>query len=80
MGEETKWAIPKADTIVRYPINKAILPIDGGYVPWIGPEGRYWRRREKEKSIIVFSEKPSAKTAEVKVEKADKFYDGGKRS
>jgi hypothetical protein len=71
MSAEVKWAVPKADTIIRDPRTKAILPPVGGFVPWIGPEGRYWRRREREGSIIIFNDKPGGKT-EVKV-------DGGKK-
>lgn len=77
MSAETKWAIPKADTIVRDPRTKVIVPADGMYIPWIGPEGRYWRRREKDGSIMIMNDKPSAKAAPVFVEKAEK-KDGGK--
>lgn len=36
---------PKAGVVVRFPRNYAILPEAGAMVPWIGPDGRYWRRR-----------------------------------
>lgn len=78
MGAETRFVIPKTDSIVRDPRTKTPLPIDGAIVPWIGPEGRYWRRREMDGSIIVFAEKPAAKTAAERVEIADK-KDGGKK-
>lgn len=39
------------DLIVRYPNNMVILPKTGGWVPWIGRDGRYWRRRFKDGSI-----------------------------
>lgn len=39
------------DLIVRFPGNKAILPVDGAWVPWTGKDGRYWRRRFIDDSI-----------------------------
>lgn len=71
MSAEQKWAIPKKGINVRFPISKAILPEAGGYVPWIGPEGRYWRRRLREGSITILDKAP------VPVE--SKIYDGGKK-
>lgn len=61
MGAEQKYAVPKKDVLVRDPATKHPLPEVGGYVPWIGPVGRYWRRRAKEGSIIVTEEKPVIK-------------------
>lgn len=39
--------------IVRFPGNKAILPVAGATIPWTGVDGRYWRRRFKDGSIIL---------------------------
>ena len=41
---EFKYVIPRKGLIVRYPGTKAILPEEGMTVPWIGPDGRYFRR------------------------------------
>lgn len=41
-----KWLIPKKK-IVRDPRTKQALDAKGEWKPWIGPEGRYWRRRVK---------------------------------
>lgn len=71
MSAEQKWAIPKKNTLVRFPGSKAILPEKGGLVPWIGPEGRYWRRRLREQSITILDKAPAV---EVK-----QSYDGGKK-
>ena len=54
MSAEVKFIIPKDGQIVRDPISKQALPIEGLEKPWIGPEGRYWRRREIDGSIQVF--------------------------
>jgi hypothetical protein len=56
--EEQKWAIPKAGETVRFPDTKAILPVKGAWVPWIGPNGRYWRRRQIDGSITIHDEQP----------------------
>ena len=62
MGAEQKYAIPTdKDSIVRYPRTKTKLPEAGGYVPWVGPEGRYWRRRLKDGSIKIQEKSPSPK-------------------
>lgn len=55
MKEYQKWAIPNNDLLVRYPQTKYPLPAGGAYVPWTGPEGRYWRRREKVGDIVIVS-------------------------
>jgi hypothetical protein len=59
MSAEVKWAIPKKGTLVRYPGSKTILPETGGQVPWIGPDGRYWRRRLREESITILESNPA---------------------
>lgn len=45
LGKEFKKVKPKMGLTVRYPRTYAILPGNGGVVPWIGADGRYWRRR-----------------------------------
>ena len=45
MSNETKFLVPKAGLLIRDPVSKNILPAEGAVKPWIGPEGRYWRRR-----------------------------------
>ena len=53
-----KYAIPVKGKLCRFPGNpKIFLPESGGYVPWTGSKGRYWRRRLKEGSITIKDEK-----------------------
>ena len=40
-----KFLIPKEGLIIRDPRTKSPLAKEGELKPWIGPEGRYWRRR-----------------------------------
>lgn len=66
-----KYVKPTSEElIVRYPTNKAILPKTGGWVPFIGKDGRYWRRRLKDKSIKVCNP-PSANTKNVSTNTID---------
>ena len=58
MSAEVKFIVPKDGQIVRDPISKQALPVEGLEKPWIGPEGRYWRRREIDGSISVFENNP----------------------
>jgi len=53
MDEAYRFVKPLKGLIVRDPTSKAITPEGGTTVPWIGPEGRYWRRRLKEGSITI---------------------------
>lgn len=45
MGEEVKFLKPAPGLLVRDPVTKAIIPETGMNCAWIGPVGRYWRRR-----------------------------------
>lgn len=55
-----KYAIPINGKLCRFPGQpKLFLPKNGGFVPWTGPRGRYWRRRLKEGSIKVFDKSPT---------------------
>lgn len=43
-----KYVVPGSEgLLVRYPRSKTPLSPSGGWVPWTGPEGRYWKRRLK---------------------------------
>jgi len=61
-----KWLIPVENLLVRDPRTKAPLPVVGVLKPWIGPEGRYWRRRVKWGEVMIGN--PPAKS---KIEKAE---------
>jgi hypothetical protein len=60
MGKEYKFVKPREGLTVRDPVNKAIIPAEGCNVPWIGPDGRYWRRRVNCGDVILIEveEKP----------------------
>lgn len=45
LGKEFRFVKPRQNVMVRFPNTYSVLPKDGAVVPWIGPEGRYWRRR-----------------------------------
>lgn len=51
----TAFLVPKGDILVRDPISKDILQTTGEVKPLIGPEGRYWKRRIRDGSVIVSS-------------------------
>lgn len=51
--EYQKWVVPQKGLLVRFPRTKTPLPVNGAWVPWTGPEGRYWRRRVKDKTAII---------------------------
>ena len=44
------------DLIIRDPITKTPLSIKGEMKPFIGIDGVYWRRRLKDKSVVVVVE------------------------
>ena len=56
MDAEFRRVKPKEGLKVRYPRNYAILPEAGAAVPWIGADGRYWRRRFKVGDITIVAE------------------------
>lgn len=64
MSDLQKWLIPREGLTVRDPRTKAPLPPEGMLKDWVGPEGRYWRRRVKVGDVII-GEPPGPKKAEV---------------
>lgn len=52
---EKQFLVPREGLIVRDPVTKNPLAEAGEYKPWIGPEGRYWRRREICGEVVVGS-------------------------
>ena len=51
--------------IVRDPLNKSILDMNGEYKPWVGKEGTYWRRRVMEGSCQIIDKTEEAKEKKV---------------
>jgi len=62
--------------IVRDPITQAALPEDGVLKPVRGVDGRYWRRRLNDGSVIVVDETIKEKPSKTTKTKKIKF--GGK--
>jgi len=57
---ERRFVKPRDGALVRDPGTKAVLPLEGFTVPWIGPEGRYWRRRAACGDVTVMDSPPPA--------------------
>ena len=47
LGKEFRYVKPRRDLLVRFPRSYTALPERGGVVPWVGADGRYWRRRAR---------------------------------
>jgi len=56
---ETKYLKPREGLLIRDPATMVPLPAEGEIKPWIGPEGRYWRRRVNFGDVTIAS--PSQK-------------------
>ncbi len=56
MGRETRFVKPREGLLVRNPLTKAALPENGASVPWVGPEGRYYRKRLKQGDIELLEQ------------------------
>jgi hypothetical protein len=69
MEEHTQWLIPLEGLLVRDPITKSILPKEGSYCTWIGPQGRYWRRRVTDGSVIISTPPKSGVSEKVRRDK-----------
>jgi len=51
--EGQEFLVPKEGLLVRDPRTKKFLPKAGAMKPTVGPEGRYWRRRIGDGSVVV---------------------------
>lgn len=58
MDKLTQYVKPKEGVLIRDPKSKKLMPNTGFDVPWIGPLGRYWRRRVNCGDVIII-DKPS---------------------
>lgn len=57
MDAEFRFVKPKEGQLVRFPGTMVVLPEDGAVVPWVGPEGRYWRRRVNDGDVYITQKK-----------------------
>ncbi len=76
MGVDYRKVRPKKGNIVRYPRTYAVLPDVGASVPWIGPDGRYWRRRLNTGDIEIVTEDTSPTVKDAKVYNVKKIKNG----
>ena len=65
-----RWLVPLAGLIVRDPVTKSPLAETGEWKPWVGPEGRLWRKRVRRGSVII--EQPPSKTMVQKTKPSEK--------
>jgi hypothetical protein len=61
--EHQFYLVPIKGLLVRAP-DKSVLPEIGAYKTKIGPEGRFWRRRINDGSVIVSTPKQAARKVE----------------
>lgn len=59
-----KYLVPKEGVLVRHPRSMTIMPKEGQLVDWTGRDGKYWRRRVKDKDCLV--SKPPVREAQGK--------------
>jgi len=50
---ETKYLKPREGLLIRDPESMVPLSAKGEVKPWIGPEGRYWRRRVNSGDVLL---------------------------
>jgi hypothetical protein len=48
-----RWLVPLTGLIVRDPVTKTPLAEQGEWKPWVGPEGRLWRKRVRRGSVTI---------------------------
>jgi hypothetical protein len=58
MKEKVAFLIPSKGLMVRDPLTKGPLSVDGEIKPLIGREGKYWRRRIRDGGVKVGRPKP----------------------
>ena len=78
MAGETAFLVPSnKDSLPRDPKTRVRLPETGAMKPITGPLGRYWRRRLRDKSVVI-GNPPVNKPVIPKVEKVEKRKYGHK--
>lgn len=61
---ESAFLMPNKGLMVRDPKTKEPLPAGGIIKTMIGPEGRYWRRRLRDGSVIIGNQYSTVPKAE----------------
>ena len=77
---ETIFVKPKKNLLVRSPKTKTPIPEKGCNVPWVGAEGRYWRRRVRDGDVEIPEsiKKENTEFIENTEDIVGKFSKGGK--
>lgn len=65
MARDAAFLIPNS-SLVRDPVTREPLPVAGKMVTLLGSEGRYWRRRIRDESVIIGKLPVVQKTTEKK--------------
>ena len=65
LGKEFRYVKPKNGLLVRFPRSYTALPESGGVVPWVGADGRYWRRRLRVGDVEVATQPKENKIDEM---------------
>jgi hypothetical protein len=78
MDDYKKLAPANKDIIVRDPVSKTILDINGELKPYAGSEGTYWRRRVEEGTVIILEDKIEKKEEVIFDDKNNLIKKGGK--
>lgn len=65
LAKEFRYVKPRNDLLVRFPRSYAILPEIGGVVPWVGSDGRYWRRRFRDGDVEIATQPKPEKEEKV---------------
>lgn len=73
---EYRFVKPKEGLLIRDPKSKKFLPKEGTRVPWIGVDGRYYRRRYRD-GVIEIIEEPKKMSIDDKEEFSKRKYRGG---
>lgn len=55
----SRFLVPLAGLIVRDPVTLAPLQPQGEWKPWIGAEGRLWRKRLRQ-GVVTVGEPPKS--------------------
>ncbi len=73
MDESYRFVKPKTGVIVRFPRSYGILPEAGGNVPWIGADGRYWRRRANTGDVEIILQQEQEEVKEIRSQRISNF-------
>lgn len=59
MNEGMVFVVPVDNQVVRFPGSMARLPEAGAWVPWVGSESTFWKKRLADNSIKIIEKSES---------------------